>query len=182
MKVYQNIRDGNDWNDGVGKAALSGAVSGVISTLPIPGVGPLASAVITGGASNLAADAINGDIHSFKDAAWSLTEGAAIGAVTHGLNKGIDKGVQVLQKKGIIPKKVKISQLCNNLDDPYSDPFIGPAQGKVVEKIHKISQTGTYEYPEVRELAKDSYEILNGHHTVQALRSLGKKYVKVKLK
>lgn len=28
----------------------------------------------------------------------------------------------------------------------------------------------------------NSYEILNGHHTVQALRSLGKKYVKVKLK
>ena len=68
-KIISNVKNGNDWYDGVGKAALSGAVSGVISTIPIPGAGPLASAVITGGASNLAADAINGDINSFKDAA-----------------------------------------------------------------------------------------------------------------
>ncbi len=60
-------------------------------TIPIPGAGPLASAVITGGASNLAADAINGDINSFKDAALSFTEGAAIGAVTHGVGKWADK-------------------------------------------------------------------------------------------
>ncbi|MCM1142199.1 MAG: hypothetical protein NC453_26815, partial [Muribaculum sp.] len=90
-KVIDNVRHDKDWNDGLGKAVLSGAVSGAVSAIPIPGAGPLASAVITGGASNLAADAINGDIHSFKDAAWSLTEGAAIGAATHGVNKWTSK-------------------------------------------------------------------------------------------
>ena len=88
-KIISNVKNGNDWYDGVGKAALSGAVSGVISTIPIPGAGPLASAVITGGASNLAADAINGDINSFKDAALSFTTGAASGAISYGISNKI---------------------------------------------------------------------------------------------
>ena len=88
-KIISNVKSGNDWYDGVGKAALSGAVSGVISTIPIPGVGPLASATITGAASNLAVDAINGDIHSFKDAARSLAEGAASGAISYGISNKI---------------------------------------------------------------------------------------------
>ena len=92
-KVIDNVRHDKDWNDGLGTAVLSGAVSGAISAIPIPGVGPLASAAITGAASNLAADAINGDINSFGDAALSLTEGATIGAVSHGVGKWVNKNL-----------------------------------------------------------------------------------------
>jgi RHS repeat-associated protein len=90
-KVIDNVRHDKDWHDGLGKAVLSGAVSGAVTAIPIPGVGPLASATITGAASNLAVDAINGDINSFKDAALSLTEGAVTGAVSHGVGKWADK-------------------------------------------------------------------------------------------
>ena len=95
-KVIDNVRHDKDWHDGLGKAVLSGAVSGAVTAIPIPGVGPLASATITGAVSNLAVDAINGDINSFKDAALSLTEGAVTGAVSHGVGKYIkSKGSSV---------------------------------------------------------------------------------------
>ena len=150
-KIISNVKNGNDWYDGVGKAALSGAVSGVILTIPIPGAGPLASAVITGGASNLAADAINGDINSFKDAALSFTEGAAIGAVTHGVGKWADKK---LAKPS--PNSQPLSQ-CKSIDNPAHSA----AQYDKLKTYYKMSQKhgkgGVRELPDGRYRFYDTF-------------------------
>lgn len=130
---------------------MSGAVSGVISTIPIPGAGPLASAVITGGASNLAADAINGDINSFKDAALSFTEGAAIGAVTHGVGKWADKK---LAKPS--PNSQPLSQ-CKSIDNPAHSA----AQYDKLKTYYKMSQKhgkgGVRELPDGRYRFYDTF-------------------------
>lgn len=49
----------------------------------------------------------------------------------------------------------------------------------VVEKNNQIQRLGKYEYPSVKSIGRGLYEIQNGHHTVQALKSLGRKTVKV---
>ena len=109
-KVIDNVRHDKDWHDGLGKAVLSGAVSGAVTAIPIPGVGPLASATITGAVSNLAVDAINGDINSFKDAALSLTEGAVTGAVSHGVGKYIKKAKSSLSNEELVQKAATLAE------------------------------------------------------------------------
>jgi hypothetical protein len=94
-----------------------------------------------------------------------------------GIGAAASATTKALQVAGKLPKRVKISNLTNNPTDPYS--AIEPKQGKVVEKINEILSTGRYEYPSVKSIGRGLYEIQGGHHTVQALRSIGRKTVKV---
>ena len=104
--------------------------------------------------------------------------GSAIGNILGGfLGGAIYKG---LVNSGAISFKTSIKNLNNNPTDPYTDRFIGPKQNAVTEKIKMIEQTGRYEAIAVTRLSKGSYQVENGHHTLRALISLGKRFVWVR--
>ena len=123
---------------------MSGAVSGVISTIPIPGAGPLASAVITGGASNLAADAINGDIHSFKDAAWSLTEGAVSGAISYGISNKIYSSKALKERDKLFEnmsntQRAKLGRVSASFSGDVPDKI----SGSLIKRANRIGGIGS---------------------------------------
>ena len=160
---------------GVGAIALGAAIALTVAT------GGGAAAVAIGVAKVVGSVAL------------STATSAGIGYLTNGKEGAIDgacngfmwgsivaagsAATNALQTIGKIPKKVKVSSLVDNPTDPYTT--IGPKQGAVVEKINQIQRLGKYEYPSVKSIGSGLYEIQNGHHTVQALRSLGIKTAKV---
>lgn len=94
FQVAANLISGKKWSDGLGKAVLSGAVSGAISTIPIPGVGALGSAIISGAVGTFAGRAIVGDIKTIDDVINSLTTGAVTGAIGYGAAKALSGMLQ----------------------------------------------------------------------------------------
>ncbi|MPM37340.1 hypothetical protein SDC9_83950 [bioreactor metagenome] len=87
FQVARNFTNGKNWSDGLGKAMLSGAVSGAIATISIPSIGALGSAIITGAVGTLAGRAIVGDIKSIDDVVNALVVGAGAGALGYGASK-----------------------------------------------------------------------------------------------
>ena len=114
---------------------------------------------------------------SWEGAGSAALAGAADGYMWGGIGAAGSSVTNALQASGKIPKRVKISNLVNNPTDPYVT--MEPKQGAVFNKIQQIQNIGTYEYPVVKSIGQGFYEIQNGHHTVHALKSLGKKIVKV---
>ena len=68
-------------------------------------------------------------------------------------------------------------KLVNNPTDPYVTVEL--KQGAVVSRIRQYQSTGKYESPSVKPIGSGYYQIENGHHTVEAMRSIGKKTMKV---
>ena len=89
---------------------------------------------------------------------------------------GLYAGRIGLQQAGKIPVKVPTFKVVDNPLDEFVT--IGPKAGKVVEKINQIQSTGQYTVY-ATPLSNGYYQITNGHHTVQALRSLGEDTIKI---
>ncbi len=154
-KIISNIKNGDSWYDGVGKATLSGAVSGVISTLPIPGAGPLTNAVITGGLSNIAGDFINGDVNSFEDVAFSFGKGAISGAVSYGISDKIysskalkerDKLLQGMSKnqRSKYPTAVGVYDAkLGRIASDFSGNIPNKISGSLVKRANRIGGIGS---------------------------------------
>ena len=94
IQIIDNVRNGETWTQGLGKALLSGAASGAISTIPIAGMNPLVTVAVTGAAGNLTGQLIAGEIKSVKDVVSALGVGAATGLVGKGAADLLSFGFQ----------------------------------------------------------------------------------------
>ena len=160
---------------GVGAIALGAAIALTVAT------GGGAAAVAIGVAKVVGSVALStatsAGIGYLTNGKEGAIDGACNGFMWGSIGAAGSAATNALQTIGKIPKKVKLSSLVDNPTDPYTT--IGPKQGAVAEKINQIQRLGKYEYPSVKLIGSGLYEIQNGHHTVQALRSLGIKIVKV---
>lgn len=108
--------------------------------------------------------------------AAGIYDAADMAAGIYSANSGLKAGASVLQQAGKISKKVSISKVLNNPLDEFVT--IGPKAGTVSQKIQEIQATGRYTVY-VTQLPNGYYQIANGHHTVQALKSMGEETIKV---
>ena len=92
--VIGNLRNGSDWHEGLGIALLGGAVSGLVSAIPIPGVNGFVATVISGAAGSFAGQLVVGEIKSIDDVASALFAGAVAGIIGEGTAKIISSGVK----------------------------------------------------------------------------------------
>ena len=163
----------------VAAVAITVATAGTGAAAIVPAVVSVAKTVAI---STVTSAAVRATVHvattkSFDGIGQAICDGAADGFMWGGLSALGGATINALQNAGKIPKRVKISQLVNNPSDEFTT--IGPKQGEIANKIAQIQRTGCYEKPYVKALTDGLYEIQNGHHTVQALKSLGKTSVKV---
>ena len=82
IQVLRNISNGEKWTNGIGKALLSGAISGAISVISIPGINAWVAVATTGAAGNIVGQLIAGEVHSANDVASALIAGAATETVS----------------------------------------------------------------------------------------------------
>ena len=159
-----------------GAATLIAAGAGAAISLVAIGA---AKGALIGAAVGTAAGAGIGYISGGEEGMWEgMALGFGIGAVA---GAAIGAGVGKLQEMGKISFKVRPDKIVNNPKDPFSQRFIGPKQGRVDEKIWKLSGTDYYEPLPVTKLSNGLYELQNGHHTFRAMKSMGLKYIRIKI-
>ena len=95
LQIFKNIKSGETWTKGLGKALLAGGVSGAISVIPIPGVNAWVVVTVTGAAGNLAGQMIAGEVKSAKDVVSALGAGAAAGIIGKGSADLLSKEFQL---------------------------------------------------------------------------------------
>ena len=163
----------------VAAVAITVATAGTGAAAVVPALVAVGKTVAISTALGAGAGAVGHRIEtgSWDGAGKAALEGAADGYMWGGIGAAGSATTNALQTMGKLPKRVKLSNLVDNPTDPYKT--VGPKQGAVVEKISQIQRLGKYEYPSVKSIGRGLYEIQNGHHTVQALKSLGRKTVKV---
>ena len=98
VQAIKNIKNGEKWTEGIGKALLAGAVSGAISVIPIPGVNAWVAVAITGAAGNVAGQLIAGEIKTVGDVTSALLAGAAAGIIGKGAAELLSHGVEAYFK------------------------------------------------------------------------------------
>ena len=81
-----------------------------------------------------------------------------------------------LQQAGKLPIKVKINNVVNNPLDEFVT--VGPANGVIEQYCRTIPQSG-YGQIYATQLENGLYQIVNGHHRVEALRRLGYETIKI---
>lgn len=79
FKIFENVVNGEKWTTGLGSALLSGAVSGAISFIPIPGASNFVQASVMGAAGNLVGQMIAGEINSGEDVVIAVGLGVSAG-------------------------------------------------------------------------------------------------------
>lgn len=94
IQVLRNISNGEKWTNGIGKALLSGAISGAISVISIPGINAWVAVATTGTDGNIVGQLIAGEVHSANDVASALIAGAAAGIIGKGAADLFSKGFQ----------------------------------------------------------------------------------------
>ena len=95
LQIFKNIKSGETWTKGLGKALLAGGVSGAISVIPIPGVNAWVVVTVTGAAGNLTGQMIAGEVKSAKDVVSALGAGAAAGIIGKGSADLLSKECQL---------------------------------------------------------------------------------------
>ncbi|ALP94100.1 Wall-associated protein precursor [Intestinimonas butyriciproducens] len=95
LQIFKNIKSGETWTKGLGKALLAGGVSGAISVIPIPGVNAWVVVTVTGAAGNLTGQMIAGEVKSAKDVVSALGAGAAAGIIGKGSADLLSKEFQL---------------------------------------------------------------------------------------
>ena len=163
----------------VAAVAITVATAGTGAAAVVPALVAVGKTVAISTALGAGAGAVGHRIEtgSWDGAGKAALEGAADGYMWGGIGAAGSATTNALQTMGKLPKRVKLSNLVDNPTDPYKT--VGPKQGAVVEKISQIQRLGKYEYPSVKSIGRGLYEIQNGHHTVQALKSLGRKTIRV---
>ena len=163
----------------VAAVAITVATAGTGAAAIVPALIAVGKTVAISAATGAALSTISNRVTtgSWEGSGKAALNGLVDGYMWGGIGALGSAGVGALQANGALPKRVKIDKLVNNPQDPYT--AIEPKQGLVVEKINEYLSTGKYEYPSVIKMNNGLYEIANGHHTIQALKSLGKKTIKV---
>lgn len=163
-----------------GFAAAGTAFASVVTATMAP---TAASAIFAGAfvgatAIGVAGMAIGGrsgdDGWSWENASKGFMIGSIAGAVISGAWGGIH---YALQNAGKMAVRTNISNLINNVDDPFVT--IGPKDGGISGYVRSISQTGDYGQIFAKKLSNGMFEISNGHHRVAALRLLNYRYVNI---
>lgn len=85
-------------------------------------------------------------------------------------------GKVALQQTGTLPIKANIDKILNNPVDEFVK--YGPAPGTISRYCRSIPVNG-YGKIYVTQLPNGFYRLADGHHRVAALRSLGKKVIKI---
>ena len=120
--------------------------------------------------------AMRGDHNTYRQTRARLSTTANVGSAVGGIGA---VGSKALKLSGKSRMKVKTSKLINNPVDEYVT--ISPKQGLVTEKIKEIQKLGTYGDIYATPLPNGYFQITNGHHTVEALRCLGKETINIYL-
>ncbi len=81
-----------------------------------------------------------------------------------------------LQQSGKIPVKVEISKIFNNPRDPFTKGM--PCPGKVSQYCREIPYKGYGRISAIK-LSNGYYQLIDGHHRVAALKSLGYRVIKI---
>ena len=93
-----------------------------------------------------------------------------------GVAAGLYAGNVGLQQTGSAPIKVNINNVLNNPIDEFVT--CGPAPGVISDYCRSIPLNG-YGKIYATQLPNGFYQLADGHHRVAALRSLGKKTIKI---
>ena len=83
---------------------------------------------------------------------------------------------RTLQQAGKLPVRVPVSNIRNNPLDEFVT--VGPKSGQISEYCKTLTRSN-YGPIYVTELGNGLYQLSNGHHRVQAIRSLGWEYINV---
>ena len=121
-------------------------------------------------------DVFNGDEKKYQQARNIVETTASVSSMVTSTIGTVTKIAQETGKKAIT---TNVDNVFNNPADPYVN--LEPKQGRVAEIIHEYLNTGYYEKIYVTQNMNSTFIIQNGHHTVEALRSLGVKNIKVYL-
>ena len=90
-QIVRNLKNGNEWSQGVVRALVAGGASGLVSTVQVAKLGTALSAVIMGGAGNTLSDIIKGNIslNNLNSAGSSFLVGAVAGGVGYGFGESL---------------------------------------------------------------------------------------------
>jgi RHS repeat-associated protein len=97
-------------------------------------------------------------------------------------NNGTQKYKEASWWKRLITRRAQTTDLKPNPYDEFSDSKIGPSESALRHWMNDIRTNGKLSEPIiVKQLSDGGYEIVDGHHKWLAAKSLGVKYVPIKI-